>query len=190
MIGFDSLRSARPQPSSRFMHRKPETMKQARDVYTDIHVETQMWEKPRQSTNCRIHYGRGVQQRGYTEATTSCPLLRHTRWLQLRQRPHTHTLSLSRCLYTHALYNYFTKVQQLLYTHTLKVSPKSYLYIYDFWVIYTCSLPIGRVQSVGSDRYRVFSHPVLPNFHPEGPVSQQEGGAKQNTSSTCGFRFG
>ena len=50
------------------------------------------------------------------------------------------------------------------------VCPKSYLYIYDFQVIYTC-VPF---QSVGSDRYRVFGHPVLPNFHPEGPVSQQD----------------
>ena len=139
---------------------------------TDINVENSNAGKTTAVHKLQNILWRGVQQRGYTEATTSCPLLRHTRWLQLRQRPHTHTLSLSRCLYTHALYNYFTKVQQLLYTHTLKVSPKSYLYIYDFWVIYTCSLPIGRVQSVGSDRYRVFSHPVLPNFHPEGPVSQ------------------
>ena len=29
-------------------------------------------------------------------------------------------------------------------------------------------------QSVRPDRNRVFGHPVLPNFHPEGPVSQQE----------------
>ena len=81
LLGFDSFTCTRPQPSSRFIHRKTENQQWKRDD-TDINVETQMWEKPRQSTNCRIHYGRGVQQRGYTEATTSCPLLRHTRRLQ------------------------------------------------------------------------------------------------------------
>ena len=71
---------------------------------TDVNVETQMWEKPRQSTNCRIHYGRGVQPRGYTEATTSCPLLRHTRKLQLRQRPLSLSLSLSLVVSIHMRY--------------------------------------------------------------------------------------
>ena len=83
LIGIDSFTCARPQPSSRFIHRKQKISNERDD--TDINMETQMWEKPRQSTNCRIHYGRGVQRRGYTEATTSCPLLRHTRRLQLRQ---------------------------------------------------------------------------------------------------------
>ena len=165
MIGFDSLRSARPQPSSRFMHRKPETMKQARDEYTYINVETQMWEKPRQSTNCRIHYGRGVQQRGYTEATTSCPLLRHTRRLQLRQRPHTHTLSLSHAVSVHTRYTTYLQQKQQLYIMFFALS---HIYTYMTFGLFThVSLPIGR-----TDRNRVFGHPVLPNFHPEGPVSQ------------------
>ena len=81
------------------------------------------------------------------------------------------SLTLSHVVSVHTRYTttHFTKVQQLLYIYPLKVSPKLYLYIYDFRVIYTC-VPF---QSVESNRYRVFSHPVLPNFHLEGPVSQQ-----------------
>mgnify|MGYP000114258207 CR=1 FL=1 len=150
MIGFDSLRSARPQPSSRFMHRKPETMKQARDEYTYINVETQMWEKPRQSTNCRIHYGRGIQQRGYTEATTSCPLLRHTRRLQLRQRPHTHTLSfslsLSHAVSVHTRYTttYNKSVQQL------KMCALSHIYTYMTFGLFTYLSPSNRSGRIGT----------------------------------------
>ena len=120
----------------RLCTRKQKLSNEQRDD-TVINVETQMWEKPRQSTNCRIHYGRGVQQRGYTEATTSCPLLRHTRRLQLRQRPHT--LSLSHVVFVHMRYTttYNKSVQQ----QTLYVlCPKSYLYIYEFRVIYTSVL--------------------------------------------------
>ena len=111
----------------------------------------------------QFDYGRGIQQRGYKEATTSCPLLRHTRRLQLRQRPHTHTLSLSHAVSVHTRYtttNYLT-------THIL--FPKSYLYIYDLRVIYISVL----CNWSDWNRNRVFGHPVLPNFHPEGPVSQQ-----------------
>ena len=79
-ILFDLLRSATTKQS--VYAQKTGTMKQARDEYTDVNVETQMREKPQQSTNYKIHYGREVQRRGYTEATTSCPLLRHTRRLQ------------------------------------------------------------------------------------------------------------
>ena len=66
------------------------------------------------------------------------------------------------------LYNYLQKVQQLL----LYVCPKSYLYTYDFWAIYTygpkgptrthshmCLLPIGR-----EDHHRALDHPVLLSF--------------------------
>ena len=118
-----------------------------------------MWEKPRQSTNCRIHYGRGVQQRGYTEATTSCPLLRHTRRLQLRQRPHFLSLSLSLSLvlslYTRAIQLLTTRVQQPK-INTNVLCPKSYLYIYDFRVIYTCvpsNRSDGSEPGLGSSGY-------------------------------------
>ena len=124
-----------------------------------------MWEKPRQSTNCRIHYGRGVQQRGYTEATTSCPLLRHTRRLQLRQQPHSLSLSLSLTL------SLYTRAIQLLTTiisYIIMFFALSHIYTYMTFGLFThVSLPIGR-----TDRNRVFGLPVLPNFHPEGPVSQ------------------
>ena len=106
-ILFDLLRSATTKQSV-YAQKTRNYEKQARDEYTDINVETQMWEKPRQSTNCRIHYGRGVQQRGYTEATTSCPLHRHTRRLQFRQRPHSFSLSLSVTLCTVTLYTLTT----------------------------------------------------------------------------------
>ena len=39
--------------------------------YTGINVETQMWEKPRQPTSCRIHYESEIQQWENTKATTS-----------------------------------------------------------------------------------------------------------------------
>ena len=46
----------------------------------------------------------------------------------------------------------------------------SHIYTYMTFGLFThVSLPIG-----WTDGYRVFGHPVLPNFHPEGPVSQQE----------------
>ena len=70
---------------------------------------------------------KGIQRRGYTEATTSC-----TRSCQWRQRPLS--LSLSLCHYTHALYNYLQKCNN---KNMQNVCPKSYLYIYDFRVIYT-----------------------------------------------------
>ena len=114
-----------------------------------------MWEKPRQSTDYKIHYGRGVQQQGYTEATTSCPLLLHTRRLQLRQRP----LSLSLTLYNFYLQKCSTTTMFFALSH---------IYTYMTFGLFThVSLPIGRM-----DRSRVFGHPVLPNFHPEGPISQ------------------
>ena len=45
----------------------------------------------------------------------------------------------------------------------------SHIYTYmTFGLFKHVSLPIDQ-----TDRYRVFGHPVLSNFHPEGPVSQQ-----------------
>ena len=44
----------------------------------------------------------------------------------------------------------------------------SHIYTYMTFGLFTyLSFPIGR-----TDRNRVFGLPVLPNFHPEGPVSQ------------------
>ena len=73
-------------------------------------------------------------QRGNNLLSSSSP---HATFTVQATTSHSLTLSLSlsltRCLCTHALYNYFRKVQQ----HILSVCPKSYLYIYDFRVIYT-----------------------------------------------------
>ena len=66
---------------------------------------------------------------GSTRATTSCtPCLRHTWRLQWRQLSLSHTLSHAVSIHTRCTTtNYLT-------THIL--CPKSYLYIYDFRVIY------------------------------------------------------
>ena len=81
---------------------------------------------------------------------------------------HTHSLSLTLSLCTRTI--------QLLYksvtTTTKSVCPKSYLYIYNFRVIYISVLPNRSDGSEPGHRNRVFGLPVLPNFHPEGPVSQ------------------
>ena len=52
----------------------------------------------------------------------------------------TTSLSLSLSFSLHTLYNYFTKVIQ---QHFKVLCPKSYLYIYDFRVIYIC-VPTNR----------------------------------------------
>ena len=61
-----------PQPSRPIMHRKQE-MKQAREGTQYVNVETQMWEKPRQPSDCRMITMREENNNGEsTEATTSC----------------------------------------------------------------------------------------------------------------------
>ena len=130
-----------------------------------------MWEKPRQSTNCRIHYGRGVQQREYTEAITSCPLLHHTRWLQLRQRPHSLSLSLSQ--YTRAIQLLLTKVQQL----TIMLFALCHIYTHMTFGLFTHMALKGSRENIftyvplligRTNHHRVFGHPVLSNFPPGG----------------------
>ena len=69
--------------------------------------------------------------------------LRHTRWLQWRQLPLSLSLSLSLLSHTHTLYLCTRAIQLTLQnvtitTYIISVCPKSYLYIYDFRVIYTC----------------------------------------------------
>ena len=132
---------------------------------TDINVETQNVGKPRQSTNGRIHYERQLQ-RWSTEVTPSCTSSSPHAAVTMEAAT---SLSLFLSVSLHALYNYFTKVQQ---RHIL--CPKSYLYIYDFQVIYISVLPNRSDGSEPGHRNRVFGLPVLPNFHPEGPVSQQK----------------
>ena len=94
---------------------------------------------------------------------TSCtPSLRHTRRLH-KEATTSSSLSLSHSLYT----TNFTTCNN---NNNIKsVCPKSYIYMYDFRVIYT------NVHTNRSDR----SEPVLGSagslsiFHPEGHVSQQ-----------------
>ena len=98
----------------------------------NVNVETQMWEKPRQPTDCRKSlWEEDTESWRSTEATTSC----------LLPSPHggyneaTTSLSLSHALSVHSYTRYAhttTNVQQQLY-----VCPKSYLYTYDFRAIYT-----------------------------------------------------
>ena len=69
----------------------------------------QWWEKPRQSTNCRIHYERDYNI-GNTRATTSCTSLFATRGGYNGGNDLFLSHSLSRSISAQALYNYFTKV--------------------------------------------------------------------------------
>ena len=83
-----------------------------------------------------------------TEATTSCsPSSPHaavtveaTTSLSL-----SHTLSLTRSLYT----RYTTSSYKSATTNSNVLCPKSYLYIYDFRVIYTC-VPSNRSGRIGT----------------------------------------
>ena len=136
--------------------------------------KTQMWEKPRQRTGWRkYHYMRGIHCRGNAEATTSRPLLRHTR-RRLHRGGNDLSLSLTLCTQT-SFYNNTTTVDWNL-------CPKSYLYIYDFSTyLHLCpsnrSVPIG----AGSMMSRFSASSI--RFHPEGHVSQhdhtQQGAADQ-----------
>ena len=117
--------------------------------------KTQMGKKkPRQSTNCRIHYMWEEYNSGSTRATISCASPFATcggyKW---RQLPLCLSLSLSLSISARARYTTTLQMyQQLtLHIHAENVCPKSYLYIYDFWVIYT------NVNTNRSDR----SVPVL-----------------------------
>ena len=72
--------------------------------------------------------------------------LRHTRRLQWRQLPLSLSLSLSHALSLHTRYTTnFRKCNN----NILSVCPKSYLYIYDFWVICTC-VPSNRSGRIGT----------------------------------------
>ena len=84
----------------------------------------------------------------------------------MRKRPHTLSLSLSLTL------SLYTRAIQLLTksaTTSLMFFALSHIYTHMTFGLFThLSFPIGR-----TDRNGVFGHPVLPNSHPEGPVSQQ-----------------
>ena len=75
------------------------------------------------------------------------------------------SLSPSHALSLHTRYTTnFTNVS----TSYIKVCALSHIYTYMTFGLFTyLSFPIGQ-----ADRNRVFGHPVPPDFHPEGPVSQ------------------
>ena len=95
------------------------------------------------------------------------------------------SLSLSLCHCTHALYNYIQKCNNNIISILF---PKSYLYIYDFRVIYTC---VPSNQSDGSEpSLRLSGSPYLPSggtcfpstrvplqkeFQQEMPIQQKRG---------------
>ena len=105
---------------------------------------------------------------GCTEATTSC-----TSTSPRGGYNGGNDLSISLSLsHSHVV----TLCTVTLYTLTYKSATTttfmfalSNIYTYMTFGLFThLSLKIGR-----TDRNQVFGHPVLPNFHPEGPVSQQ-----------------
>ena len=108
-----------------------------------------MWEKPRQSTNCRIHYGRRVQQREHTEATTSCSLLRHTRRLQWRQRPLSFSHDVSHTISVHT--SYTTTLQKCLTTFIYYLMlALSHIYTYMTFGLFTHVSPSNRSGRIGT----------------------------------------
>ena len=124
---------------------------------TAVHkLQNTLWER---NTTTRIHRGNDLlsssspHAAATVEATTS------------------HSLSLSHVVSVHTRYTQtYKSVQQLLSTTNLFFA-LSHIYTYMTFGLFThVSLPIGR-----TDRNRVFGLPVLHNFHPEGPVSQQKG---------------
>ena len=73
------------------------------------------------------------------------------------------SLSLTLSLYTRTIQLLTTIISYTMFFAL------SHIYTYMTFGLFThVSLPIGR-----TDRNRVFGLPVLPSFHPEGPVSQQ-----------------
>ena len=127
----------------------------------------QWWEKPRQPTNCKIHYMRGIQsqrkQRGNNLLSSSSPhAAAVTRW---RQRP----LSLSLSVSLARSVQLTLQQQPTLLHHSKSMCPKSYIYIYDFSAyLHICpsnwSKPIG--TGSGINRFSVSSirRDMFPNI--------------------------
>ena len=120
---------------------------------TAVHkLQNTLWER---TTTTRIHRGNDL-------LSSSSP---HAKVTVEAKTSHSLSLSLTLSLYTRAIQ---LLLQKCSTTYNNVLCPKSYLYIYDFRVIYTC-VPSNR----RTDRNRVFGFPVLHNFHPGGHVSQQ-----------------
>ena len=101
----------------------------------NVNAETQMWEKPRQPTNCRKITMREENNNGKHIGNDLLHSFFATRRLQWRQRPPFLSLSRSHCHYTplRTIHIYATTSLH----HLNCFCPKSYLYTYDFQTIYT-----------------------------------------------------
>ena len=125
--------------------------------------KTQMWEKPRQSTNCRIHYMWEEYNNGSARATTSSTSpWRHTRRLQ----DGGNYLSLSLSLSLHTRY---TTTLQICDNNYNILCPKSYLYLYDFSAyLHMCpsnrSEPIGAGSEINWFSVSSIRRDMLPNM--------------------------
>ena len=116
--------------------------------------------------------------------------LRHTRRLQWRQLPLSLSLylclSLSLTLSLHTRYTTnFTKCNN---NHTQNVCPKSYLYIYDFRVIYI-SVPSNRSDGSEPD-LRSSGCPQLPSGGTWFPTNLTKSGAGTSILLQSGGRTG
>ena len=92
----------------------------------DVYVENPKWEKPRESSNSNYHYVETMYNKHTQRQRPLVRYLRHRRWLQWRQRPLSHSLS----IHDYSLHSCTNKngntqknEQQLI-----KVCPRSYLY--------------------------------------------------------------
>ena len=113
-IRFVSLRSATTELSD--YAQKIENQQGKKENTQMLTWKTQQsWEKPRQPTSCRIHYEKGIQRRGYTEATSSLSLSvslslslsLYTRVIQLQMFNNNFTFALSH-IYTYMTFGLFT----------------------------------------------------------------------------------
>ena len=156
LLEIDSLRCTRPQPSNRSMHRKTEMNKRREDTQ-DVNVETQMWEKPRQPTDCK----EDTMRDGYNNGESTHDGYNGGNDLSLSL---CHTLSLYTV--THTLYN-----QQC--STTLNCFALSHIYTHVTFRLFTHMAPRGSLEHIHvcipsktgrEDHHRVLDHPVLLNF--------------------------
>ena len=126
--------------------------------------------KPRQSTNCRIHYMGKEYNRESTRGNDLLHFsLRHTRRLQWRQLPlslsHSPSLSVQLTLYK----SNSTTTTTL---HTESMCPKSYLYIYDFSAyLHMCpSQSVGTSSEISPFSISSIRRDLFPNTFYRGPL--------------------
>ena len=157
LIGIDSLACSATTELSMYAQRQNKNKEETHD----INVENPLWwEKPRQPTDCRIHYEEEITTMGAQGQRPLAPPLFATRSSYNKEATTSFSLSLSHALYNHSLQNI---------NNLMKMCALSHIYTYMTFGLFTyMSIPIGR-----TDRNRILDHPVLSIFHPEGHVSQQ-----------------